>query len=461
MKTRLEISGGLCGVLVLLGQIVGGPASFAEVEGWEWAKLPFEEWREGPGITGEALGLRSWLAERGVEFNGAYTWDVFGNVVGGVKRGAVYSGLLDFGADADLNQLVGWPGASVSTTWLWLSGRDASEDLVGNFLTISNIAGFNTLRMLELWIEQTLWDPVLSLRVGQMAADSEFAISDFGSLFLNGTFGWPALIYKNLPEGGPGYPMGALGVRLSLEPRPWVTFLGAVYQGNVFAQEVNRHGFRWRLDGRTGFTFLAESQFRWYQEEEATGLPGHVKAGAWFQTGRGADALADSTSSGSAGFYWIVEQMVYQESASRAEGFSSKTSAGGQSAKSLPSGKAVGFNDQGLNFFARVGFAPSDRSSVDFYWDAGLTYRGLIPSRDQDIAGLAIGYAQVSRGARAELREEGWQPAGAEMVLEATYQMELTRWLTLQPDLQWIIQPNASRSIGNALLLGFRGSVTF
>jgi hypothetical protein len=44
-----------------------------------------------------------------------------------------------------LEKLLGWKSASLSTTWLWLRGRDASEDLIGNFLTISNIAGSNTL----------------------------------------------------------------------------------------------------------------------------------------------------------------------------------------------------------------------------------------------------------------------------------------------------------------------------
>jgi porin len=74
-----------------------------------------------------------------LEIFGDYTAEVWGNTTGGLKQGAVYTGLLDFGATVDLEKLVGWKGASVSTTWLWLSGRDASEDLVGNFLTISNI----------------------------------------------------------------------------------------------------------------------------------------------------------------------------------------------------------------------------------------------------------------------------------------------------------------------------------
>ena len=113
-----------------------------------------DPWWTGDHGTGNWLGVRTTLEDKGVEISGGYTAEVWGNTTGGIKQGAVYTGLLDFGATVDLEKLVGWKGASVSTTWLWLSGRDASEDLVGNFLTISNIAGFNTLRMLELWFQQ-------------------------------------------------------------------------------------------------------------------------------------------------------------------------------------------------------------------------------------------------------------------------------------------------------------------
>ena len=156
-----------------------------------------DPWWEGHYGTGDWLGVRTELEDKGVEISGGYTAEVWGNTTGGLKTGAVYTGLLDFGATVDLEKLVGWKGASVSTRWLWLSGRDASEDLVGNFLTISNIAGFNTLRMGEFWFQQDLFPrgddglPGLSLRVGQMIADSEFVISDYGALFTNGTFGWP------------------------------------------------------------------------------------------------------------------------------------------------------------------------------------------------------------------------------------------------------------------------------
>jgi porin len=149
---------------------------------------PLSKWIEGDRGLSDLGGIRNILSDHGLEFFGGYTAEVWGNTTGGIKRGTVYTGLLDFGANLDFEKMVGWQGASFSTTWLWFSGRDASEDLAGNFLTVSNIAGFNTLRMLEMWFQQDFWQrdgdgkPAgLSIRLGQLTADSEFIISDYSS----------------------------------------------------------------------------------------------------------------------------------------------------------------------------------------------------------------------------------------------------------------------------------------
>ncbi len=166
---------------------------------------PAKPWWEWDNATGDWFGARTTLQDHGVDLFGSYSAEVWGNTTGGLKQGTVYTGLMTFGTEVDLEKLVGWKGATISTTWLWLSGRDASEDLAGNFLTVSNIAGFNTLRMLEMWFQQNFFDDKLSIRVGQITADSEFLTSTYSSLFLNGTFGWAPSMYTNLPEGGPGY----------------------------------------------------------------------------------------------------------------------------------------------------------------------------------------------------------------------------------------------------------------
>lgn len=416
------------------------------------------DWWGGDTFTGDWFGLRAGLSEGGVDTFGSYTVDFFGNTTGGLKTGAVYAGLLQFGSEVDLESLVAWDGASLSTTWLWITGRDASAELVGNFLTISNVAGFETLRMSQLWFQQNLFDDLLSLRVGQLAADSEFFISDYASLFLNGTFGWPAFAYMNLPEGGPGYPMGTLGVRLAVQPVDWFTFLTAAFQGNVFAQDVNRHGFHYRLNATEGFTFLNEAQLRWNHTYREMGLPGQLKGGFWLQSGSLADPLADQTSSGNVGVYGIIDQMLYWEPG---EAVSPELTGKGGAAKSIEAPVSTEKPDQGLGFFTRMAVTPADRNVVNFYFDAGLAYKGLIPTRDNDTLGVGFAYAQISNGARSQLASEGLRPVRAEMVLEATYQAQITNWFMVQPDVQFIINPNASRDLANAFLVGFRAEITF
>src|SRR5437660_683999 len=57
-------------------------------------------------------------------------------------------------------------------------------------------------------------------------------------------------------------------------------------------------------------------------------------------------------------------------------------------------------SDQGLGWFGRIAFEPQDRNFIGLYFDTGLTYKGLIPTRDADTLGFAFAYAQLSSGAQ-------------------------------------------------------------
>jgi len=389
-------------------------------------------------VTGEWLGGRPLLEDRGVSLFGSYTCEVWGNTTGGLKTGSVYTGLLEFGAEVDLKKLIGWSGGSVGTSWLWLSGRDASEDLVGNFLTISNIAGFNTLRMMELWFQQNFLEDKISLRLGNITADSEFIVSDYGGLFINAEFGWPALAGMNMPGGGAAYPTGGLGARLALEPTDWLGFRSGVFLTNLIPQNINRAGFRWDLNSKQAVTWMNELCFSHGTGEGSQTLPGFVKAGMWLQTGAEANALDSESGLPNTGFYLLADQML------------------------LPERREDGsISNEGMGAFAGLGFTPPGRNVVDFYLNTGVTYKGLIPGRDEDTCGLACGLASPSHGADADLRDEGLAPQAAEMVLEATYQCVIAPWCFVQPDIQYVINPGATLATGNALVLGARFSVVF
>lgn len=409
---------------------------------WVYRDHKHEFIRVGP----ELAGFRTRAEDEGITFDTQYIAEVWGNPVGGLSHGAVYTGQMSFQGNIDLQKLLGWRGANFSTRWYWLSGHDISAEYVGNNFGVSNISGSPAVRMNELWFQQNFLGDQISIRVGQMGADSEFHVSTHAVVFLNGALSWSPCISTNLPNGGPVYPMSSPGIRLSLTPVSWFSYLGAVFQGNPFAQDVNRYGFRWDLSSSNGYFSIHELNFRVNQESESSNLPGTFRIGNWFDTAP--DPNAGSAQPWNYGFYFIADQMLY--SVANSELGSMTDDKGQQTTAASPTNK-------GLGVFTHISYSPQAASFINFYVDGGLTYKGLIPTRDNDIIGVAVGYGHWSDNAKDN---DGSSNPGYEMVFEATYQMELTPWLNLQPDLQYVIHPSGT-NIANALVLGARTTLSF
>jgi porin len=82
----------------------------------------------------------------------------------------------------------------------------------------------------------------------------------------------------------------------------------------------------------------------------------------------------------------------------------------------------------------------------------GASYRGLVPGRDRDTAAFALYYGGFSRDLPGQTYE---------LVLEWTYAIAVGRRITVQPDLQYVINPGGLSSIGNAVVLGMQLAVEF
>ena len=200
-------------------------------------------------------------------------------------------------------------------------------------------------------------------------------------------------------------------------------------------------------------------------EKDAKGLKGTYKIGGWLHSARrfadqrfdaAGRSLADPLGTGVAaqrrgdgGIYAMIDQMVW---------------------------KPEETGDQGLSVFARLTLNPGDRNQISVYGDAGVTYKGLIPGRDDDVLGLAFGYARISDRA-SDLDRDIRRFSGAntpirdyEAVIELTYQYALAPWLILQPDLQYVMHPGGNIAAPNststaamrdAFIAGFRTVVKF
>ena len=434
-----------------------------------WMDKNLKPWLHQNNATGDWNGLRTDCLDKGIELGVSSMNEVWGNTTGGIKTGSVATGSTQLATAINFEKLIGWQGASFYSRWIFLTGQDPAANLVGDIFTTSNIYGYNTFRNTELWLQQKFLDDQFSVRAGQLVADAEFAISDYAALFINATFGWPAFIYTSVPNSGPNYPVGMPGVRFEWKPTEQLSFKTAAFQGNPQPQNINNHGFYWDLNADQGFFYMAETDYRY-----DIGLPGQIKAGTWLDSATFPNVNGSNSSFwGNEGFYGIVDQMIYRKPLSASK-------AAQDSKNVLPSGDGKNVidapNDQGLGIFSRVAFEPADRNLFNFYCDSGFNYKGLIPMRDQDTFGIALGYGHLSGGAMSN--QNGTQyPSSAsgtltqltpgaaaenfEMAIESTYLAQLTPWLAIQPDVQYIIHPGALQSSANALVLGLRATVTF
>ena len=94
----------------------------------------------------------------------------------------------------------------------------------------------------------------------------------------------------------------------------------------------------------------------------------------------------------------------------------------------------------------------SSVNTIPYRVGGGLSYQGAIPGRDNDVASAGVVYGNFSRDIPSTT---------AETVIEANYQVTIKRWLTITPDMQYVIRPSGSSAISNALVLGTQVAISF
>ncbi|WP_172597721.1 carbohydrate porin [Sulfuriflexus mobilis] len=117
--------------------------------------------------------------------------------------------------------------------------------------------------------------------------------------------------------------------------------------------------------------------------------------------------------------------------------------------------------EQGLDMFIRYGIADKRINTVGSYLGLGVNYTGPIPERDEDVFGVAVAHARASDDYIDTQRALLADPTHAETIVELTYQIPVTDWLTVQPDIQWVHNPGFDKTIDDATVIGMRVEVAF
>lgn len=385
-----------------------------------------QQWLAQDTATGDWGGARTQLSNDGVDLALNFTTDILGNVTGGIEQRAEFAGMWYGTATVDLGTLAGLTGLSFTVAGALTQGRDLSGDHIGNLFAVAQVFNGDTIRLAELYFEQSLFSDQLSIAIGRLAAGDDFATADAYGYYVNSAVnGNPTGILVNAPSFTTP-PFVQWGVRGTVTTDNDLYFSAGLYNADPDVQDDDVNGLDFTLNPQDGVLMLAEAGWKPNSGDDATGLPGHYALGVWGDTSDYAFVNgADQSQNGNYGFYAIAQQMVYQE---------------------------PGSSDEGLTIWGTVNVAPDeDINTLPVALFGGAYYEGLFPSRPNDVTAFGISYAGFSD----TLPDQTY-----ELALEVNHRFQLGNWLYLQPDLQYIANPNGG-GIDNALVVGFEASVDF
>ena len=124
-------------------------------------------------------------------------------------------------------------------------------------------------------------------------------------------------------------------------------------------------------------------------------------------------------------------------------------------------------SNRGLTLGAMVTVGDPDTAKYSYFWVAGGHYQGTFPSRDNDVVSFMIAYARTNSRLTQYQQDLDIVAPGSvgiqtyESIAEIDYGLQLTRWLKIRPNLQYVIKPGGTGKIPNAFVIGLYTEVTF
>ncbi|WGM40687.1 carbohydrate porin [Caulobacter sp. NIBR1757] len=360
--------------------------------------------------------------ERGaLSVEASWTADVIGPVSGGVTRQAEVLDNIDIIADLDLGKAIGWDGATLHG-YLLSNNGGIPNDNAGTLQGIDNIeVARQGARLYELWLEAPLGQAT-TVRAGLYDLNSEFYANDGAGLLINPSFGIGSELAATGPNGPSIFPSTALAVRLS---HAWD---GGYVRGAVLNAHAGVPGDPdgVDLDFDSGALVIAEA-----------GLTGNLRlsVGVW-RYSDDQDDIRDVTPGGAPvqrtaqGVYVSGERVLAGDAAST----------------------------QVTGFF-RAGVSDGDTSPFKGGWQAGVLVERVLKDRPDSAFSVGVQQGYLSSKMRANMAGGGLDASNAETGLEVTYSDRLGDRITLQPDLQVILDPGGESGADPVVVLGLRVTV--
>jgi len=352
----------------------------------------------------------------GFVFEAAYVGDNVNNLSGGIKQGSCYLGMANFRLLFDSEKAGLWKGGQFFINAANTHGAEPSANLVGDMQVASNIEAGDHTFIQELWFKQNFKH--FEITVGLQDLNVEFAASDYGSLYLNSSFGILPVISANVPA--PIFPLTSLGITAKWTFSDKTTWLLACYDGNPTDFDYNPYNLNWQFNSGDGILIVSEIQQKYkFNDNEGTCKLGIYNHNHLVDKQFNPE-FPDSLNNSIFGVYTYVDQVLWQKGVKE------------------------------LGFFAQLGYSPSSISFNNYYIGLGINYKGVCSKSGSDILGLAVAHESL------------YGELGKETTLELSYQYPLCDNIFIQPDFQYIINPSGkSSNLKNAFLANLRFGFSF
>ena len=401
-----------------------------------WVDYTGDLWHRA-ALTGDWGGLRQKMMDNGLRFNMNLTQTYQGNWRGGSNKDDRYQGGLRYEIDLDTGKMGLWPGGMFHVRGETKYGH-TDNPYSGAIMTVNTdslypVTGKNETCLSEAYYVQFV-APWLGFMAGKMSPrDNNIFSNDETSQFMNMAFNFNPVL-------GTTIPFDFLAVGVILIPTDWLTVTTMVLdtdgKGNV-----------------SGFDTAFERGTSIFQQAEFTVKPfdqsGHQRlAWTWTDKARPELRLSDNLSfrdiiidkvqgnpvtPDKQGSDWCImydfDQYVYTK---------------------------PGTKDQGVGLFGRFGLSDGSVNPVQYFYSLGMGGKGMIPGRDNDTFGVGYYYMAISDKIGPVLGKLGQDEQG----IEIYYNIAVTPWLHISPDIQ-IIDPGRSRYSDTAVVAGLRMKIDF
>jgi porin len=393
-----------------------------------WVDYTGDLWQRA-ALTGDWFGIRQQMMDKGLRVNVNLTQAIQGNIGGGASKRAWYQGGLRYEIDLDTGAAGLWPGGVFHVRAETPYGKNDNADSDALY----PVPNQSETCLSEAYYMQFV-APWLGFLAGKMSPrDNNAFAHDETTQFMNTAFNFNPVI-------GMTVPLDFMGAGVILKPTEWFTITTLVLDSEGTSSVS---GFDTTFDRGTTIYQMSEFAIKPF------GQQGHQRL-AWTWSDESSIAFEQNSRGLIADYIKYKLGHGPQPTLAREGSDWCMMYDFDQYLYTRP-----GTKDQGFGLFGRFGFSDGTVNPVGQFYSMGLGGKGMIPSRDNDTFGAGYYYLAVSD----KLGPVISRFLNDEQGVELYYNIQVTPWLHITPDLQ-VINPGKTAQ-DQAVVAGIRMRIDF